>query len=144
MEFDPANVLLGAVVILLVTILIGGVFAVVFATWGRRTRAGEDWLIRDLDELHSRLEGMPRKSRGWTPRSVISNVFRLRSFTFSKRMSGFNRSVTSCSPCSPASRNCWGGSLARGLKVSDAVGGPSPSGECRMCRLAPGVLSVTR
>ena len=56
MEFDPANVLLGAVVILLVTILIGGVFAVVFATWGRRTRAGEDWLIRDLDELHSRLE----------------------------------------------------------------------------------------
>jgi hypothetical protein len=51
MEFDPANVLLGAVVILLVTILIGGVFAVAFATWGRRTRAGEDWLIRDLDEL---------------------------------------------------------------------------------------------
>ncbi len=58
MEFDPANVLLGAVVILLVTILIGAVFAVVFATWGRRTRAGEDWLIRDLDELHSRLEVM--------------------------------------------------------------------------------------
>ncbi len=61
MEFDPANVLLGAVVILLVTILIGAVFAVVFATWGRRTRAGEDWLIRDLDELHSRLEAMAQE-----------------------------------------------------------------------------------
>jgi len=36
------------------------------------------------------------------------------------------RSETSCSTCSPASRNCCGGGLARGLKVSGAVGGPPP------------------
>src|SRR5580704_13665585 len=50
MQFDPAIVLLGAVVILLVAVLIG----VLYATRDRRSQVSEE----DLDELHSRLEAL--------------------------------------------------------------------------------------
>ena len=50
MEFDPAIVLLGTVVILLVATFIG----VVYATRDRWTQVSEE----DFDELHSRLEAI--------------------------------------------------------------------------------------
>ena len=121
MEFDPANVLLGAVVILLVTILIGGVFAVVFATWGRRTRAGEDWLIRDLDELHSRLEVMaPEIAR------LDAQIRHLESVQAEVRHlleenERLQQERNELLDVFARIADCWGGSLARGLKVSDAA-----------------------
>lgn len=53
MEFDPAIVLLGAVVLLLVAILIG----VLYAARDRRTQVSEEW-VQDLDKLHARLEAI--------------------------------------------------------------------------------------
>jgi predicted nuclease with TOPRIM domain len=50
MEFDPANVLLGAVVILLVAILLG----VVYAARDRRAHVSEE----DLDDVHDHLEAI--------------------------------------------------------------------------------------
>jgi len=53
MEFDPAIVLFGAVVLLLVAILIG----VLYAARDRRTQVSEEW-VQDLDKLHARLEAI--------------------------------------------------------------------------------------
>ena len=53
MEFDPAIVLFGAVVLLLVAILIG----VLYAARDRRTQVSEEW-VQDLDWLHARLEAI--------------------------------------------------------------------------------------
>ena len=54
MEFDPAYVVLGAVVTLLVAIVIGGA---ILATWDRRRQRREEW-VQELDELGNRLETM--------------------------------------------------------------------------------------
>jgi peptidoglycan hydrolase CwlO-like protein len=53
MEFDPAIVLFGAVVLLLVAILIG----VLYAARDRRTQVSEEW-VQDLDKLDARLEAI--------------------------------------------------------------------------------------
>ena len=53
MEFDPAIVLFGAVVLLLVAILIGALYA----ARDRRTQVSEEW-VQDLDWLHARLEAI--------------------------------------------------------------------------------------
>ena len=53
MEFDPAIVLFGAVVLVLVAILIG----VLYAARDRRTQVSEEW-VQDLDKLDARLEAI--------------------------------------------------------------------------------------
>ena len=53
MQFDPAIVLFGAVVILLVAILIG----VFYAARDRRTQVSEE-SVQDLEKLHGRLEAI--------------------------------------------------------------------------------------
>ena len=53
MQFDPAIVLFGAVVTLLVAILIG----VLYAALDRRTPVSEK-SVQDLDKLHARLEAI--------------------------------------------------------------------------------------
>ena len=50
MEFDPANVLLGAVVVLLVATLLG----VIYAARDRRAAVSEE----ELDDVHDRLEAI--------------------------------------------------------------------------------------
>lgn len=55
MEFDPAIVLFGAVVLLLAALLVG-VIVVAISPWKQPN--GEDWTIPDLDNVGSRVAAM--------------------------------------------------------------------------------------